>query len=345
MKVSVLHAGIAEPHAGWAAVDELGIIFANLFDAEILSTKTPSRSGLLGYFHEKKSEKIATSGGDALIVVARHPGGLSMINSIKECRQKFDRIFGVVTDSYFHAGYLKETALYDMITVTAHEDMTYPREKFSIRVEQMYQGADCLQWVPRTAQLRAIDMIGFGRMPNRYHSAFTKEFHSPTSPYIYLHSPLGNLKGESVALERGMLFKLLHRSSISLAFNLFVDPDGNRPRSMMVTSRWLESLLAGCIIAGKRPISRMAEEMLFWPGVTVELSESPEEATDELKKILTDNERLDEQRRINMATMISHHDWRHRIADFCTMTGLPCPATLKDDLERLEALAEATRKN
>lgn len=73
-----------------------------------------------------------------------------------------------------------------------------------------------------------------------------------------------------------MLFKLLHRSRISLAFHLFVEPQGNRPRSMMVTSRWLESLLSGCIVAGKRPVSRMADDMLFWPGATTELSDEPE---------------------------------------------------------------------
>ncbi|TCD48558.1 glycosyltransferase [Chlorobium sp. N1] len=346
MKISVLHAGLAEPHAGWIAVDEFGGILAKLFNAEILSTKKASGSGLRGLFNGgKRYEAAKTDGGDALIVIARQPGGLSMINGIKDCRKKFDRIFGVVTDSYFHAGYMEESALYDMITVTAHEDVAFPQEKFGIRVEQMYQGADCLQWAPRSAKKREIDIIGFGRIPKNYHSAFTRTFHSPDSPYLYLHSPLGNLTGESVPIERGMLFKLLHRTRMSLAFNLFVDTEGNRPRSMMVTSRWMESLLAGCIVAGKKPVSRMADEMLFWPEVTVELSDNPGEATNELKQILADNDRLEVQRRINMANMIRHHDWRHRITDFCTMTGLPRPATLPDDIERLEALAEQTMKN
>ena len=89
-----------------------------------------------------------------------------------------------------------------------------------------------------------------------------------------------------------MLFKLLHRTRIALAFNLLVEPEGERPRSMMVTSRWLESLLSGCIVAGRRPVSRMADEMLFWPNATVELSEDPETASEEIITLLLNNDSL-----------------------------------------------------
>ncbi len=341
MKTTVLYAGLSSPSAGWAAIDELAELFVHYFKAEILSPKIvksrwPVRLILRDQY---TSEQLHTTGGDVLIVVARGPGDLSLINAIPDCRRKFDKIYGLVIDSYYQKGFVKETALYDAITVTAHEDIEYPKARYNIPVHQLYQGADCLKWTPREQKIREIDIIGFGRTPQSYHAFFTQRFHPANSPYLYLHSPIGNLRGPSVYLERGMLFKLLHRTRIALAFNLLVEPEGERPRSMMVTSRWLESLLSGCIVAGRRPVSRMADEMLFWPNATVELSEDPETASEEIITLLLNNDSLEEQRRTNIFHAISNHDWRNRIKSFCQMKDLPLPNTLHQDLNQLEELA------
>jgi hypothetical protein len=339
MNTTVLCAGFASPHAGWTAIDELAELVANYFQAELLSPAEIDPSWPLNLLNRKRRyEQLDSTGGDVLIVVARNPGDLAMINAIRDCRRKFARIYGIVTDSYFREGFVEETAQYDAITVTAHEDVAYPKERFGIAVHQLYQGADCLTWAPREMKTREIDVMGFGRIPASYHDVIARRFHSPDSPYLYLHSPLGNLTGSSVHLERGMLFKLLHRTRISLAFHLFVEPAANRPRSMMVTSRWLESLLSGCIVAGRRPVSRMADEMLSWPGATTELSEEPEMAAEQLRFMLGDNNRLAEQRIINITEMIARHDWRLRLSEFCHMAKLPVPVALRDDLERLEKL-------
>jgi hypothetical protein len=343
VKTSVLYAGLASPHAGWVAIDELAELLAHFFEAEILSPKPipcawPAR---LIRPHQICYQPLQTGGGDVLIVVARGPGDLGLINAIPDCRKKFSRIYGFVTDSYFQPGFVRETALYDAITVTAHEDVDYPKNRFGIPVHQLYQGADCLTWVPREANIREIDVIGFGRTPPSYQACFSKRFHPAESPYLYLHSPLGNLSGPSVALERGMLFKLLQRTRISLAFHLYVEPQGDRPRSMMVTSRWLESLLSGCIVAGRRPVSRMADEMLFWPGATLELSDDPQTASDELVKLLNNNDGLEQQRRSNIFHSLAHHDWRYRIEALCGLMNLPLPNTLRNDLGRLQELRES----
>ena len=261
-----------------------------------------------------------------------------MINAIPNCRKIYSRIYGIITDSYFQDGFIKETAQFDAITVTAHEDIEFPRTRYQIPVHQLYQGADCLNWVPRESKRREIDVIGFGRNPPSYHACFSSRFHPSNSPYLYLHSPLGHLSGPSVHLERGMLFKLLQRSCISLAFNLYVEPQGNRPRSMMVTSRWLESLLSGCIVAGRRPVSRMADEMLFWPNATIELSEDAQTASDELVSLLTHKEDLEQQRRTNIYHMLHAHDWRYRITTLCRLLDLPLPAALQDDCATLQEL-------
>jgi hypothetical protein len=340
MKVAVLYAGLGTPHAGWVAIDELAELLSFYFDAEVLSPKVLPNAWLQRKIrpHQVNYEPLNTTGGDVLIVVARGPGDLGMVNAIADCRKKFGKIYGFVTDSYFQAGFVRETALFDAITVTAHEDMAFPQTRYQIPVHQLYQGADCLTWVPRMTHHRDIDVMGFGRTPPSYQACFSQRFHPASSPYLYLHSPLGNLSGASVHLERGMLFKLLQRTRLSLAFHLYVEPQGDRPRAMLVTSRWLESLLSGCIVAGRKPVSRMADEMLCWPGASLELSEHPQTAAEELEALLLRNDTLAAQRRTNMAEMLARHDWRYRIQTFCSLMNLSVPAKLLADLARVQEL-------
>lgn len=345
MKMTVLCAGLGAPHAGWVAIDELALILARCFDAELLSSPALPAPWLRRALRRPKPAfaPIDSSGGDVLFVVARGPEDLAMVGAIRNVRRKFARIHAFVTDSYFRAGYVQETALFDSITVTAHEDVAHPAQRFGIQVHQLYQGTDGLQWAPRAQHAREIDIMAFGRTPPSYHAAFRQRFHVSDSAHLYLHSPLGSLAGPNVHLERGMLFKLLHRTRISLAFHLLVEPEGSRPRSMMVTSRWLESLLAGCIVAGRRPVSRMADEMLDWAGATRELPETPADAADALCELLRNNEALADQRRLNVERTLTQHDWRHRISRLCALMDLPEPATLRDELGQLAELANQWR--
>lgn len=345
MKMTVLYAGQRTPHAGWAAIDELALILARVFRAEVLSPAVrpiPLIRRLIG-LEKRQFAPIDCAGGDVLFVVARGPEDLAMVSAIRGARTKFSRIHAFVTDSYFLPGYYAETELYDSITVTAHDDRDFPAKKFGIDVHHLHQGTDALQWAPREPFAREIDIMSFGRTPASYQSALTQAFHRMDSPHLYLHSPLGNLSGPTVQAERAMLFKLLHRTRISLAFHLMMEAQGSRPRSMMVTSRWLESLLSGCIVAGRKPVSRMADDMLAWEGSTIELSHEPGEAVHELQQILRHEEQLVHQRRLNVFNTVERHDWRRRIGVLCRINSWAVPQTLKDELEQLSALSQKWR--
>jgi hypothetical protein len=345
LKVTVLTDGRSSPHVGWIAIDEWAELIAQYFNAEVVSPATVAHAAWVpGAWQRRHRHKQApTAGGDVLIVVARQPGDLSMVGALQDARKKFSKIYGWVADSYFYDGYMPQTALYDGITVTAPEDIAFPHQKFGVPVHRQHQGADCLQWAVRTPHARDIDVMGFGRVPASYHRVLQQRMHPAASPHLYLHSPLGNATGPTIGLERGMLFKLLHRSRISLAFHLFVEPPNNRPKSMMVTSRWLESLMSGCIVAGKRPVSTMADEMLNWPGATVELADDAEQAYVQVLSLLQDNDALAAQRVANVQAMIRQHDWRWRIRELCALFKLPEPPALANDLAQLEALAQTLR--
>jgi len=146
MKMTVLCAGLSAPHAGWTAIDELAVLAADCFDATLLSSpavRAPWPRRALGGARPRFAP-IESAGGDVLFVVARGPEDLALAGTIADVRRKFGRIHAFVTDSYFHAGYARETSLYDSITVTAHEDVDHPRERFGIEVHQLYQGIDAL---------------------------------------------------------------------------------------------------------------------------------------------------------------------------------------------------------
>lgn len=341
MRVTVLYSGQSSPSVSWLAIDELAELLAYYLHAELLSPMPVNKAGVWSFAnYGKKFGSVESAGGDVLIVIARAPADLNMVNSIKDCRKKFGKIIGFVADSYFEAGFNKSTALYDSISVTGKGDAAYIVNRFGTTVHHIYQGIDTLKWAPKSSKSRDIELISYGRTPPTFHAAFVRRFHDVASEHLYLHSPLGNLSGPTVRDERGMLFKVLQRTRISLAFHLYVEATGARPISMMVTSRWLESLLSGCIVAGKRPISLMADEMLCWNGSTIELSDSPEEAANELVAMLRANDEWEQQRRSNVFNTMMRHDWRSRIKDLCSLNGFDAPAALERDLHLVKESAQ-----
>lgn len=338
--MSVLCPGLGAPHAGWTAIDELAQLLARYFDAELLAPAPVADAAWrrLAGRERARFTPQASRGGDVLFVVARSPADLAAVDSIPDARRRFQRIHAFVTDSYFEPGFVRQTALYDGITVTAAEDAAPVAHRFAVPVHHVFQGIDGLRWAPRGRPSRSIDVLAFGRTPPGYHAALQARFHDPSSPHLYLHSPLGHLTGASVHQERAMLFKVLHRTSISLAFHLFVEPQGDRPRSMMVTSRWLESLVSGCIVAGRRPVSPMADAML-WEGATIELPQDPVLACSVLEDLLASGGGVERQRDRNIAQTLARHDWRLRIAQLCALFDWDRPARLTDDLGAVAQLA------
>ena len=342
MKITVMYAGQATPHVGWLAVDEFAELLAHYADATLVSPR-PIQQGrianrLLG---RNRFEPVESAGGDILVVVARSASDLNMAKSIADYRKKFAKMYGVITDSYHKPGYMDITSEYDGIFVTALEDVDFVKSKYKTSVHHMYQGIDTLRWGPSDCGSRGIDIVGFGRMPSKYQEQLINTFHPPESPYLYLHSPLGNVTGPTITRERGMLFKLLQRTKISLAFNLFVGADGNRPISMMVTSRWLESSLSGCIVMGKRPVSRMADDMLFWENATIELSDDVNLAMEQLKATLNHDNKYADQRKHNIYHVMNKHDWRYRLKDMSNICGIEFNKKFDTDLLLLDVKCKA----
>jgi hypothetical protein len=263
-----------------------------------------------------------------------------MLRSIPNARENFRNIAGYVIDSYFTDDFESTTKHYDHIFATTQEGADVVRSRFGVPSTVLRQGFDCLNWAS-VDQVRSIDLIGFGRQPTSYHREFQHTFHQHGSPILYLHSPIGTLRGTGVRDERPMMLKLLQRSKISLAFHLLMEPQGSRPRAAsFVTTRWLESLTSGCVVVGKRPPGQMADEMFCWPNALLEIPDSPKEASAMIAALASDINFLQKTRVRNVLEMCRRHDWRYRIRDIFVHFNLQLPMLLTKELSSLDRLIE-----
>lgn len=258
---------------------------------------------------------------NATIVICRTPSDLQIINSFPKIRDKSNVVVAYILDSYFREGYPRDVSNYDLIFVSDEDDVEFVRQRYQCRVKCVWQGIDTVRWSSLNDR-RSIDLVGFGRTPIRYHREFQKSFHRSDDAVFYLHSPLGHREGPEVVRERPMFFKVLQNSTISLAFHLLFEPEVKRPRSMMLTARWLESLTSGCLILGKAPTSHSAAAMLCWDGATIEIVDDERLAVEQIKDILRDPERVRLQREQNVENMIARHDWRDRLRTIFAEIGL-----------------------
>ncbi|QND70434.1 glycosyltransferase family 1 protein [Tardiphaga robiniae] len=269
------------PFVGWVAIDEFEDMFARFSGSEVWAPSSRRlRPGLVGRAQRrllgdfKKLDPFPQK-GDLLLVVARAPGDLTLINSIGNFRKNYRHVAAFIIDSYFTDALGPVAKKYDHIFSTTELGAETIQKRFGISSSVLRQGFDCLKW-SCVDESRSIDLIGFGRQPASYHQAFQSRFHRQDSPLLYLHSPIGSMEGNSVWVERPMLLKLLQRSKISLAFHLGIEPSRNRPfHADFLTSRWYESLTCGCLVVGKRPPGVMATEMLAWENSTIELPDDP----------------------------------------------------------------------
>jgi hypothetical protein len=324
---------------GWEAIYELEDLLvhycaSSVADVEVIGSRNHlfdrvrSRLGVKSRVHNLPPQ------ASALFVIARNPADLNVIREIRSARMRFPKIYGYVLDSYFWDGFSSATTDYDHLFVTGAEDAAFLRDRFKVKASILRQGIDTVRWYSNRKD-RCIDVIGFGRTPSTYHRALQARFHRPESPFFYLHSPLGSTSGPDVVSERPMLFHALHRSKLCLAFHMFVEPVGDRPRSMMVTSRWLEGLASGCLVVGRRPVGEMAEDMLSWPEATFELSENASEAVNQIEDLVSDATLLDQRRHVNLAEVRKRHDLRWRLKEIMETLGLELPNELRRDLDAL----------
>lgn len=329
-----------KPFGGWVPIDEFENLFASLSGAAVLTARARVElPGLLGRARNRLLSHVSLDGdagrGDLLLVVARSPVDLRALVAVSGWRKRFRMVVGYVIDAFFLDSYPAATRHFDHVFTTTQDGADHVRTKYGVPSSVLRLGFDCLQWAS-TNEERSIDLLGYGRQPPSFHHGFQQAFHRHDSPVLYLHSQIGATSGPAVWTERPMMLKLMQRSKVSLAFHMLVEPTGQRPAHMFVTPRWLESLAAGCVVAGRRPVGEMADAMLNWPQATIELPDAGVPASERIVELVSQPALLRPMRQRNVLEMCRQHDWRYRIRDILKGAGLSIPMQLASELQLLD---------
>jgi Glycosyl transferases group 1 len=162
-------------------------------------------------------------------------------------------------------------------------------------------------------KLRPISVLGYGRQPPELSRALAESMNDPSSPFIYHHTD--HLSIEQIndqRLHRMHFWKLAQSSQIALTYDAKVTSPWRTPFSV-VGQRFYESLAAGCVLAGKRPTTKEADELLDWPEAIIDLPDGASDAVDALRDLHSDPRRIARIRERNVEEVQARHDWRHRI--------------------------------
>lgn len=161
---------------------------------------------------------------------------------------------------------------------------------------------------------RPIAVLAYGRQLPGITRTVAEAMNTPESPYIFHHTDHLSIGAiDDMRLHRMHFWKLAQSSLIALAYDPHITSPMRVPMSI-VGQRWFESLAAGCIVAGSRPSTEEADELLDWPEATIELPEAPEEALAMLHALCAEPQKLATIRERNVEHVRTRHDWRHRLS-------------------------------
>lgn len=230
-----------------------------------------------------------------------------MLSSIPGWREKFDIVAAYIFDAWDFPIYPKYTRNLDRLFVAMPELIDDLQKYFGIPVSLVPFGADIL--THGSGELnRPFDLVSYGRIPEQYHRAFSNTFNTPGSGRIYYRStfrpveifPKKSYENRRDREDRMLLFKILRRTKIALAFDTMYPGMRQFPYSF-VTLRWFECGGAGCAILGKRPTAPVADELLCWEDATIELPDDAQASVEFIEELLQDKPRLEATHKRNYA--------------------------------------------
>lgn len=195
---------------------------------------------------------------------------------------------------------------------------------------------------------RNIDINAYGRQ-NTIHVNILSDIYnnkeSGRALYYTSHMSIGKLN--DIYQHRAFFWKMLSISRIALAYDpIQVNPGKRHFPCSFVGQRWFESLAAGCVVVGYRPVCQEANELLSWEDATIECPKDPVAFVEFIEKLLCDSERLKRARLRNYLNMLLMHDWSYRIENIMKKIGLSLDTEkLIQRQEELTRLSTEARKN
>jgi hypothetical protein len=209
------------------------------------------------------------------------------------------------------ASYFKITNFCDRMLIPFREDIGQFDPKVKRQLVHVPFGIDS-SLTDGFNDYRPINVLGYGRQPDEIIHILSQRLNQPSSRTMFYHTGHMQISGISdYTMHRRHFWRVAESSAVALAF----DPQRSHPRRFphsIVGQRWFESLAAGCVIAGWRPTTPEADELLNWQHATIEVSHDPKEAVNHILDLTRDTRFLTEIRERNVTEVRAKHDWRHR---------------------------------
>jgi hypothetical protein len=254
---------------GWTPIQYMVSIAAQMLEAEVVVVdhRAPSR---LAQGLSILNRRDQGTGSELCLMVCAGPGDLLKILQVFEWRKRFKFIAAWIIDSFWTghlSPVLKLANPFDQFLVTTIEDVDSWKSITGVPTSWLPWGADVLGCGRMTGE-REWDVTRVGRQPPDW---------SDDVETLRASEPLGiKFRGrpESTGLTNQQNHRLLtevySNSKYVLAFSNSVNPEGyTHPTRQYLTGRWVDSLGCGATVAGIRPRSETADELL-WPGATLE---------------------------------------------------------------------------
>lgn len=229
------------------------------------------------------------------------------------------------------------------IFVPIKQEMARLADHCATEISYMPMAADVQRFGTDNAR-RFIDVNAYGRQNFEHVHALADRYNQRDSGrMLHYTNHMSIARVGDLPRHRAVFWKLLAASRIALAYDPFrTNPDGRNFPGSFVGQRWYESLAAGCVILGKRPLCAESDELLDWVDATLESPEDTSAFVSLVEELLEDPARIAQIRSRNVGQMRLRHDWGHRILAMSEIAGLsPGPALRQrlDDLRSLTPLA------
>jgi hypothetical protein len=309
---------------GWTPIQHMIAIAAQMLEAQVivLDHRAPSRvAQALAVLNRRDRD----SGNEPCLMVCAGPGDLLKLLQVGGWRKRFGFIAAWVIDSFWTghiSPLLRLSSPFDQFLVTSIEDVELWKSITGVPTSWLPWGADVLGAARMSAQ-REWDVTRIGRQPPEWADDQETQQDCERRGIKFRGRPAD--AGLTLLQNHRFLMDIYGNTKYILAFSNAVNPEiYTHPTRQYVTGRWLDSLGCGATVAGIRPRSDTADELL-WAGATLEF---PSVRREEGLGVLD----AARQRWNPRLAATNHHmalqklDWRWRFKVLATLFGMNPPA-------------------
>ncbi|WP_170411336.1 glycosyltransferase [Ruegeria atlantica] len=174
--------------------------------------------------------------------------------------------------------------------------------------------ADMVRFAPETlAADRPIDVYCMGRRRPEIHERLLKVIKDRAGFYLYDSATKPPIAADHT-VHRDLLANLVQHTKLFMVDIAKIGHADQKRGNVAWGPRHVEGIAGGAAQVGYAPDTDDYRQYFDWPESVVRLSEDPDEAVDQIVKLLDDPAELDRMRRINLAAALNKHDWVHRWA-------------------------------